>query len=150
MSAPRMNIFLIFIAIAAAVFGTGCGQSGDTKPALTKAEFIQRAEKLCVKAETEAFEEAGAYARQHPASKEEDLVLPVLIPALRREADGLRRLPPPAEGESEVQAILEALEEGIEHARENPSSAVSSDANPFELSNELAAKYGAKDCARNP
>jgi hypothetical protein len=141
---------LVGIALAA----TACGGSDDeSTKAPTKAEFIKRADRICVQTDKVQRDDLKAYFAKRPAGAanqalNEKVVLAVGLPAIRDEAEELDALPAPDGDEEEVQAILDGMGKAIERAEEDPSTLVNlKSLGPFTAVGKLAGEYGFKACA---
>jgi hypothetical protein len=127
----------------------GCGGSDAS---LTKGEFIKQANKICTQAEQERLSAAGVATRkagleegeQGSKSQREEIVLAVLKP-YEEMTNQIAALGAPDGDEQRVEAIVEAMEESVDNAKANPTSAMTSSA-PFEEANELAQEYGLIEC----
>jgi len=152
-----------FLAVAAALvvlaaIVAGCGSDdSDTTASLTKTEFIKQADAICKKEEAKIGGEFKAFAKENdiPLDKEpnneqsEELVEEILIPNVQNQADGIRELGTPSGDEDKVEAILDALDEGIEEAEEDPGALFASESDPFAKANKLASGYGLEVCGQN-
>jgi hypothetical protein len=74
----------------------------------------------------------------------ESFVTDDLIPSVEDQVQQISELPPPAGDEEQVQAILDAAQQGIEEGKSDPQSFQKSD--PFAEANKLAVQYGMKEC----
>ena len=125
------------VAIGALVFAlgvAGCGGSGDDATAdtqIAKAVFLKKGNAICLqnleevkKDYTKFIEDKGG-----PEAAFDDLdsiteyVDTVVIPNKEQMVEDLRELGAPSGDEDKVDAILEAYEEGIEVAEEDPERA---------------------------
>ncbi|MEX2105883.1 MAG: hypothetical protein WD810_03190 [Solirubrobacterales bacterium] len=146
----RGVVAVVVCAFAIASLAAGCG-SGDES--LTKAEFIERGDAICAKAESRknAVLEA-AFLKQSESKKPLDraaelkLVTTVALPPIVQMTDRLAALEPPSEEEDKARAIVEAYEEGIAGVESDPSSVLGG-ANPFAEADELAEEFGFEACS---
>lgn len=126
----------------------GCGGSDDEE--ITKAEFIDRADAICKENTEERSAAATAFIEEHkgepPKSAAEEVVLEVALPAVQEELDGLSDLPKPAGEEERIEAILVALERGIERVEADPEKATQRSLGWFREFETLAIEYGFDEC----
>jgi hypothetical protein len=133
----------------------GCGGGDDSSTnanAIPKAVFIKKADAVCT-AGNKKMEVAFAHFLEenknikHPSEADYvSLVGKVVVPNVKREIKEVRALGAPEGDEDRVSAILEALEEGVETAEEDPQAAVSSSEAIFGISSRLAKEYGLEVC----
>jgi hypothetical protein len=128
----------------------GCGGGDSSEATLTKKQFISRAESICQQAETEQLQKATKYLQENPGAEEQDAVIPAGLPPIEEELTQLEALGLPKGGEAEIEAFLEALDDALEKAKEDPESVLVQQGNPFGKPNQIAGKYGLKACAANP
>jgi hypothetical protein len=148
---------ILVSCMALAVFAIGCGSgsgSGD-EDSLTKAEFIAQGDAICKKikkkAQTEYNKAAAKYLEEGNSpsrARGTELAEQFLIPGREAQVEALRDLSPPSDDEDQVSAMLDAGEEGVEKAEEDPQTMFISTENPFEEANELAQEYGLKVCGQ--
>ncbi|HYJ23252.1 MAG TPA: hypothetical protein VEW07_14670 [Solirubrobacterales bacterium] len=144
------------IAIVAAGCGSSSDDSTDTVVVLTKTEFIEQGDAICAKgskqieAEAEEFAEDNNVDTDNPKKEDQEgVITTVIAPALQTQADELSALGAPEGEEETTAAIIEALEEGAQELEENPASLLESDgAGPLDKANELANKFGFKECGQ--
>jgi hypothetical protein len=141
---------------ALAVFLVGCGGGGgdDTTASLTKAAMIKQGDAICIKTSSDLSQRYAAFAKEKSSgaaglSQEASLELgtEVFLPAVQAEIDRLRELSPPSDGADEVEAFLDAAEEGVEEGEAEPKALLGDgDQYPFTKADELAQAYGFKAC----
>lgn len=145
------------IALAAAVAGCGGGDdsTGDSSAAaLTKAEFIKQADKVCkdgeeaLEAEAEEFAEDNDIDMENPTEEQkEEVVLDVVGPALHKQGEELAALGAPEGEEEKVEALVDALESGADEIEGDPKIVIEGKDNPpLEEASELAGDYGLTEC----
>jgi hypothetical protein len=147
-----------FVAAATviALVVAGCGGSGDssntTTGSISKAAFIKKADAVCQKG-TERMQRAIlVFLKQHKDVKRpnkaqsEELVGTAIVPSVKTEVKELKALDVPEGDEEHVDAIISALEEGLETAEANPEAVVASSDAVFGISGRLAGEYGAEVC----
>jgi hypothetical protein len=141
------------VVFVLALTATGCGGDDDASAkAPSKAEFIKQVDGIC---------EAGNRRMEATFSKllegEKELPLPsdprveklvgqVMIPNLEREIEEMNELEPPDGDEEKVEAFINALEEGLETAEENPKLVTTKTEVVYGISSRLAKEYGFEIC----
>jgi len=148
----RTTTFLGILAIS--LIGLGCGgDSGDEIAAsdLPKAAFLEKADATCLAAynRTKAGFEDFVSDKEKPLSNLEEMrefTGTVTVPAKRRLVRELQAMGAPEGDGDQVEAIIGALEEGIEHAEEDPRTAVTSTFGVFSEATRLAEEYGLVNC----
>jgi hypothetical protein len=147
-------IALLAGVVAAALAVAGCGSGGDevTASSLTKAEFIKKADAACKKSEDQIQADFAAYAKKHkditkPTEADyAELIDVVLVPNVEQEVEDIRSLGAPSGDEDQVEAMLDALDEGIERAEDEPKVLISNSTKIFGKASKLAEDYGLKIC----
>ena len=141
--------------VAIAVIAAGCGSSSnDTTSALTKAEFISQGDAICEKGNKEIETGFEAFLKENGIKGEPskaqgvELSETVLIPSVKSQSEELRDLGAPSGEEGEISAMLDALDEGVEEAEEDPEALLASESDPFGPANKMATEYGLKVCGR--
>jgi hypothetical protein len=147
----------IAVALTAAVLVVaGCGGGSDststTTGSVSKAAFIKKADAVCQKG-TERMQQAILdFLKQHKDVKRpnkaqsEVLVGTAIVPSVKTELKELKALDAPEGDEERVEAIVSALEEGLETAEDNPEAVVGSSDAVFGIAGRLAGEYGAVVC----
>jgi hypothetical protein len=155
---------LVAFAIAAAAgcgggddVATGKGAAGDaaaSQPAsgLTKAEFIERGDAICKKADVEQVKVFDAFIKENPGIQrteagQNEMVL-IALPQIRAEAKELAALEAPSGDEDEIAALVAGIEKAVEQGEGKPSVLLGGAANPFDAVDRLADRYGFKVCNR--
>jgi hypothetical protein len=143
------------IALAAAVIGCGGGDdsSDSSSAALTKAEFIKEADKVCkdgeeaLEAEGEEFAEDNDVDIENPTQEQqEEVVVDVVGPALHKQGEEIAELGAPEGEEETVEAIVEALETGSDELESDPGAFIEGKENPLAEASKLARDYGLTEC----
>lgn len=154
----------VLLILAAVAFASGCGGSGadsqtassGTTAELSKAEFVNRASTVCKAAQERTTEEFGKYVHENriPTSgpgveeKAVDAFRIVFRPAIEKEIEVLRELEPPKSDQQQVDAILTAMQQGLEKAEENPLQFIQTSSTLIPAS-RLATAYGLPACSAN-
>jgi hypothetical protein len=151
-----LGLFSAALVVAVLV---GCG--GNEGTAITKAEFIEKANAVCAKTKERVETEFAAYGDSGEAREAEraqraneltvneaaaKVAVKILIPAMRQEVEELRDLGVPSEGEGRAEALLDAFAEGIEKAEARPERAARDGTEAFGRSGRLAEEYGIENC----
>jgi hypothetical protein len=146
----RKRIIATLVGALAIALVVGCG-GGDDSASLTKDEFIEQADAICAngdKAITADFkdfaEEKGIKGAPNKAQQEE-AIAEVVAPAVQEQADGIRALAAPEGDEKQIEAMLAAVEEGVEDLEENPRQ-LTEGKNPLAKGSKLARDYGLEKC----
>jgi hypothetical protein len=151
----RAYVVALVALVAAAAFAACGGGGGETVPegTLVKQEFLRKAEAVC-KRSLEELNEADLaawkkYEPDHTTTDEAVLnkVSLALVPGKEREVRRLRALGLPKGDERYVYGMLQAWEEGLEEAREDPS--LIREAGPgtgLYKGSKMASAYGLEGC----
>jgi hypothetical protein len=136
--------------LAAGMLAVGCGGDGE-EDAPTKAEFIAQADAICKKAHDrfeKDFNQAFA-GNPHPSQTElNEFAENTLVPGVQGEIDDISELEPPRGDEAQVNAIIAAVQGGVNRIKADPgvlSPKVKFD--PQKKGHQLAKEYGMKECA---
>lgn len=111
---------IITIGIVATLMA-GCGSSGDETIAasVSKAQFIKQADQVCAELLTKREAAALAWKKEHPGRVgEEELdeaFREVIVPSVRKQAEALESLTPPAADSAEIARMLDHLTEVNRH-----------------------------------
>jgi hypothetical protein len=139
----------------------GCGGGGDDDSATSastssgppsKAEYIAKGDQICAggtlvigKAGREQFGSSQP-TRDQAIQFGQNTVVPSLEDTLTK----LRALEAPAGDEAETAAIYDALEDGLNELKQDPSMFVESGSGgAFDRANQLAQSYGFKQCGQS-
>lgn len=140
--------------LVAALVAAGCGGGDDSSAAdsISKEEFIAKADAIC-KRSNERMEAAlvdvikGESLKKLSEAKSEKLVGSVLVPNISRELEELKELGVPDGDDERVDAMISALEEGLETAEDNPEVvATTSSDTIFGIASRIAQEYGLETC----
>lgn len=152
-------------ALALALILAGCsGDDGGGQAFIAKAEFIERANAICLKTRREIAAEFAVYGKSRAAREAErarqanelstaeaneaaaSVAKRILIPAMRTQQEELRNLGSPNEGGDQAQAVLDAFDEGIEKAEARPERAARDGTEAFGKAGRLAEEFGIASC----
>jgi hypothetical protein len=146
---------LSVLLVAGCGGGSSDGAGEGTTSSLSKAEFVKQADAACVKRQEEARGEFIAYGErvsksgETTAEKEAHVATvaeTIVMPELQQEIEDIRALGAPKGKEGEVEALLVALEEGVDKARAHPKRSIVESAKLLEPAGELARNLGLKIC----
>jgi hypothetical protein len=140
---------IIYLIIALLVFSssTGCGDSALT---LTKAEFAEKANAICRRGSKEVQDKfAELVQSEAPKSKAKaaalKLVNDVMIVANQKKIDEIATLEVPKDDEHQVDAILAAMQKGIDTAKKEPLRFLRTESS-LRRAHKMAETYGLSAC----
>jgi len=144
---------LIALALAAILVLAGCG-GGDSTTALSKQEFLKKANSICDQVYTEVSRRYNALSLLNggrPTAVEMNRgAQRIIVPASTQLAGRLRRLGPPEGGEVWFEKMLAALEEGTERAEEDAAVARGYGGEfAFQRAYEVMWAHGLEECGRD-
>lgn len=148
MQARIAKISILVLALAFAV--AGCG-GDDDQPALTKAEFIKQADKICEEADQARYKVIASVTKGKVSQEnlkfdnEKEILVEGLEPT-QKQAEELRELGAPEGDEETIEAYLDTLEESVAEAEAGTLSDLDKVKNPFTKPDEMAEAYGFKVC----
>ncbi len=164
MSKGKLGLAALFAALLVAIVA-GCGgggsssssgaTSGGEEAALTKQQFIAKADGICKAKDTELNEEVEKYVEEEGLSEtkkpskaqEIELVENYVVPNVKAQGEEIGELAAPEGDEEQIEKIVTSLEEGAAEAEEDPESIVGGKStNPFETATKEAQAYGMKVC----
>lgn len=163
----RGPIALLAGVLAAVLILVGCGGGGSddststssdsSTAALSKAEFIKKADAICTAGGKRTQEEFAAYTKEKKLTGKQEPTPAQLtevsdeiqVPALKRQAEEIRALGAPTGEEDQVNKLVDAIDEGIENVEAaDPKEALASLSTLFAEADKLAAAYGLKVCGQ--
>ena len=137
------------LAIACVAIGlSGCGGGGEEGPAApTNDAFITRADKICAQGQVDLQSAVTAtFGNQAPTEAEGiEFTTTETVPLLTLQVEALRALTPPEGDQETLDAIWDAMEEGVNTLEENPETALDG-SDPMADAMELARSYGFRSC----
>lgn len=119
---------------------------------LTKAQFLKRANAICVHAHEEIMKVYGRYTRKpRPNALLNRLSQELVIPATKKEVRRLHALGAPSGDGQRVAKILSALEEGIENGERDRRTLRATGGTEYAFSKALPLEvgYGLDRCGLN-
>lgn len=140
----------LLLSLLLAVTGCGGGDGEDDSGAdaaepISKADFIAQANTICADGSAEIETAADELGEAPTQDQIEQFATDTLVPNIQGQHDDIGALGAPEGDEDEVDAILAALQEGVDTVAGDPSTITSGD--PFAEANELAGAYGLTECA---
>jgi hypothetical protein len=149
----RAAIAVLIGALIAVTALAGCGGGdGDETSEITKAQFINRADAICQKANEDKQQAIAASFKKRsltslPENKkvQEEIVLEA-IPPLKKMTKELGALGAPSGDEKKVESMVDSYEAGIESIEEDPAGALGESYDAFDKANQMAAAYGLEAC----
>jgi len=138
----------------------GCGDeaaTGETDGALSKADFVRKAEAACKKAKEEIVGRNFAQIRKlakDPKAREDfeyELVETAVVPALEHEVEQVKALGTPPGNAAQIEQMLKLTEGAIDEAKTEPETYVAGDAyrygsEHFGDAHKQALAYGIENC----
>jgi hypothetical protein len=145
------------VALALAAFVGGCGggdDSGAVATSISKAAFVKKVDAVC-KDGTERMQRAvlkflkqGREIKRPSVDQSVKLVGEVIVPSVRQEIREIKALGVPSGDEEKVDAIVGALEEGVETAENDPRAVVKGSSDViFGIAGRIAGEYGITACS---
>jgi hypothetical protein len=142
------------MALSAVLVIAGCGSGGDSTNtnAISKEKFVKKADAICQQGNERmatafaSFLKKSKNITQASEAEYEKLVGKVLVPNVQREIGEIRALGAPSGDEDRVSEIVEALEEGVETAENDPAAVTNSSDAVFGIASRLAGEYGLTVC----
>lgn len=143
------------LGVLAMVALSGCGTGESAPMPLARAQFIKRADEICERADQRFQELFDDYLHENgiglpperTLAQWSGIVENVLAPTIEGEVERIRALGAPRGDSKRIEAILDAVEEGLGKVRENPTVEADTEAQ-FAKSKRLADAYGLTVCGR--
>jgi hypothetical protein len=150
------KLIAVLAALAAImVIVAGCGggdDSSSTSASISKAQFIKQADAICEKGDKEANKEVEAFVEENnvdtnkPTTKQqEEVITEVVAPNVQGQAEQISELGAPSGDEKKIEAMVDAVEEGVEEIESDPKTLIEGK-NPLGKGSKLAKEYGLKSC----
>ena len=145
---PLLPVLLLSLSSMLVACGGGEDSSSPEPEAepLSKAEFVEQADKICADGNQEIRTAAEEFPAQPSDEEVTQFAEEVLVPNIQQQHDDIAALGAPEGDEDAVQAILDALQEGIDVVEQDPATLLSSD-DPFGEASDLAEAYGLVECS---
>ena len=141
------------LAVTGVVALGGCGGADDTTstattasetttasaPALSKEQFIAQADAICAAGDKTINAAVQALGDGQPSQADLQQFAQIAVPALQEQVDAIRALPPPSGDEAQITAMLDAVQDGIDKIKSDPSAI---EADPLDQADQLARTTG--------
>jgi uncharacterized protein YceK len=132
----------------------GCGSSSSSTSAtsavpttgITKAEFVKRANAICVKGNAESKAAAAKLGANPSEGQVVTFVRSVEVPAVQAQIDAIRALGAPAGDAAKLAEMLKLAEHAVKEVRIQPT-VISSGVDVFAGFAHIAHPYGLTSCA---
>lgn len=147
-SSLKTKLALVLAATGIAALA-GCGDSGRTVPtsSMTTDQFVKRAEAVCAQGRLRGLRyEPPSGARQSERDVLGERIADNLLPALRQVIDELYELGAPAGRQSDVEALLTAMQDGLETASDRGAPTLKAVEDAFRPAGKLAQRDGLRAC----
>ncbi len=145
---PRVAVLVVLGFALVATLGA-CSSSPDK--GLTKAEFLRQANEACAHTSKAGKDAHDLLAVQLAPERRAQIYLDTVLPLFDRQVDRIAALKPPAADRKQVKKILSAARYDSKAfatgLKADPKGTLSSTANPFQTSSDMATEYGLKICA---
>jgi hypothetical protein len=166
MKGPMMKALAVtlLLLLATAVDLAGCGGGGSSDPVaqastvanvsvVTKAELIKKGDAICRHTDIVQKERIAAYEKKHPGvtlvgPTAETVLRKVAFPPIAVEIEKVAVLGFPNGDEKQLKEILSGWKTALKETNQKPALVMGVGEGPFTRPDELAAKYGFKDCAK--
>jgi hypothetical protein len=150
---PSKGLTTALMTLGVALLLAGCGGGGDgtSANALTKAQFLKKANAICVRGTKEWGIRDRAFWRKHTFPVPEPALArgtrEIVMPVRKKELRLIRALGLPREGTHYVEVMLSAWEEGIEKGEEDARSLRAGGPKyAFYKSYSMGIDYGLEKC----
>jgi hypothetical protein len=160
----RGRVLSLIATLTALLFAVGCGSSGSEEVtvqtgSLSKAEFIKKADAICEAARSEFLAKLSRFFKVHektlvndPAESKEVLLPEVLESLLQPNIEGqveqISTLGAPKDYAPEVADFLNALQDRMDKALENPPGFTTTPT-PFVVAENIARRVALKGCSES-
>jgi hypothetical protein len=145
----RVGVMLIAGMLIAAVGAAGCGSSSKTAstpttPAITKAEFLAKANAICGKADPVLSAAGAKLATQPPKAQVAVLVKQTYVPSIQAQITAIKALGVPAGAQASVASMLTLAQADLNKLESNPALVATDVFGDFA---KVAHPYGLTACA---
>ncbi|HKF81554.1 MAG TPA: hypothetical protein VKB23_01180 [Solirubrobacterales bacterium] len=149
-------VLLLLFTIVLSIVGCGGGDDDTSTDSLTKAQFVEQGNVICVKGEKGIEAKLQQFVKEdlpenRLPSKDQltEVAEDILIPSVDEEVEEIRALGVPAEGAKEAKAVLAAYDQAIEEGEKDPVTMGSKSVVVFRDANQKAAAFGLTKCLVN-
>jgi hypothetical protein len=131
----------------------GCGSSSSssstTTAAISKAEFLKKANTVCKKGNQKInkVDKSIFETNKKPTKAQEmQFATGTLIPGIQEELDGIKALGAPKGDEAKVNQIVTTAQDTLDKIKNDPTILFTSSTDPFKAANKLSNAYGLTVC----
>ena len=150
---PQRLVATVTCLLAIGLAMAGCGSGSDSSTAsISKAEFIKAADSICEEAAKRVQADYAVFLKEHekvtnPTKAEfDELADQVFVSNVEDEIAELQALGRPAGDGGKIEAFIDARQESIQIAEENPKMLLTEGAKVTAKSAQIAQQYGPKTC----
>jgi hypothetical protein len=149
MNAKRLSAAVAAVLATSAIAAAGCGGSDDNDSGLktsdlSKSEWIAKADQICAESDEGIERQAGEFFKGKPTPETQaQFVQQAVIPGIESANSQIRELGAPEGDEDQVQAMLDAADEGLAKVKADPSALERGALDP---GSALSRQYGLKVC----
>jgi hypothetical protein len=150
MNAKRLSAAAAAVLAIGAFAAAGCGGSDDNDSSalktsdLSKSEWIAQADRICAESDKGIEQQAGQFFKGRPTPETEaQFVQQAVVPGIESANDQIRELGAPEGDEDQVQAMLDAADQGLAKVKADPSAL---EHGALEEGSALSKQYGLKVC----
>lgn len=155
-------MILVTAALASGAIAAGCGggdssasESGSSTAiaasAITRTQFVEQANSICVRGKARLFKQLAAYQRQHADESKSEVAAvaarTILRPSVQDQIQSIVSLGAPRGDVEEIEAFLVALSKGIDEVVARQSSSFALTRQLLRPAGNQARKYGIEQCA---
>ena len=138
------------LAVLVAMFASGCGSSStSSNTALTKTEFVAKANAICKKGNAALAKAAKTQfgGAQPSTSQVAAFGTKTDIPNIEGQITAIEALGAPSGDEAQVKAITDAVRQGLTTVKADPTLFAQQGNTAFAKANGLSKAYGLDQCA---
>jgi hypothetical protein len=149
MNAKRLSATVAGVLAIGAIAAAGCGGNDDNDNGLetsnlSKSEWIAQADQICAESDKGIEQQAGQFFKGRPTPETEaQFVQQAVVPGIESANSQIRELGAPEGDEDQVQAMLDAADQGLTKVKADPSALQQG---ALEPGAELSKQYGLKVC----
>jgi hypothetical protein len=132
-------------ALMATTFA-GCGSSGGSSDALTKSQWLKKADAICKKTNDD-LKAIGTKLQSAASADEATKLLKEGADVQLKQVKDVGKLTPPKSISKDVDALLAAVTDGADKLKDDPLTVAQSGVNPLADAATKAKALGLKECA---
>lgn len=137
------------VALAAIAIAGGCGDSEEAPATISKAQYVKRADAICLKLNLETSDRYSVInlrKKLPTVAEQRETTQSVYLTNLEERLKKMEALPLPEQGQEELTEFLALLKRGIREAGEKEAIAFTNTSGFFRKANQLAEDIGFKYC----